>query len=133
MTDLLKDGAAWLETQRHAFAASPITYRRGALSVALSATVGRTVFEVDGGNGMVEHYEARDYLVRAQDLVLGGVVTLPERGDVLEEVAGAKTFTYEVMVPKTLSSGGVGQLEPHWRYSDPHRQTLRIHTKLVES
>jgi len=32
------------------------------------------------------------------------------------------TFIYEVMAPGN---------EPPWRYSDPYRRTLRIHTKLI--
>jgi predicted MarR family transcription regulator len=54
--------------------------------------------------------------------VLGGSPTLPERGDLIRETQGAKTFIYEVMAPGK---------EPPWRWSDVFRKVLRIHTKQV--
>ena len=118
MADLLKQGSDWLEDQRHRHLSRTVTYRRGAVSVELSATVGRTTFEIDSGTGFLERIESRDYLV------LGGQATLPERGDLIVETDGSAVFSYEVTAPGT---------EPAWRYSDPYRKTLRIHTKLVES
>lgn len=122
MADLLKDASAWLEGRRHEHLTVPVTYTRGAASVKLLATVGRTVFELRDDYGGVEKTQARDYLVRAEDLVLDGALALPERGDEVREAEGAQVFVYEVMAPGK---------EPHWRYSDPYRQTLRIHTKHV--
>ena len=46
MTDLLGQGAAWLEGMRHRHMTRPVVYQRGALAVTIQATVGRTVFEV---------------------------------------------------------------------------------------
>jgi mono/diheme cytochrome c family protein len=66
--------------------------------------------------------ESRDYLVSAEDLVLGGVVERPKAGDRIRETEGEQLLIYEVMAP-----GG----EPPWRWSDRHRRTLRIHTKYV--
>ena len=66
--------------------------------------------------------EVRDYLVATADLILDEQRVLPERGDVIEETDGVAVYRYEVM---SLGS------EPHWRYSDPYRSLLRIHTKLV--
>ncbi len=57
-------------------------------------------------------------------MVLGDAVTLPERGDRIQETHGTATFTYEVTAPGK---------EPCWRYSDPYRQTLRIHTRQIET
>ncbi|MBE3123763.1 MAG: hypothetical protein IMZ65_03080, partial [Planctomycetes bacterium] len=48
--------------------------------------------------------------------------TLPERGDRIREPQDGKTFVYEVMAPGK---------EPHYRFSDLYRRTLRIHTKQV--
>jgi len=124
VADLLQQGAAWLEAMRHKHASRPVTYQRGAESVALNATVGRSVFQVVAADGMVEQVERRDYLIRAADLVLGGAVVLPQVGDRIRETIGAKVEVYEVM--------GAGQ-EKHFRKSDPDGLTLRIHTAHVST
>lgn len=126
MADLLKQGSDWLVDQMKANASSLVTYRRGSDSVAVQATIGRTVFELDqplAEIGIAQRLESRDYLIQAADLVLAGEQTLPERGDQVEEVLAGTTLTYEVMAPRG---------EPHWRYSDDHRRLLRIHTKAVD-
>lgn len=122
MPDLLKEGSDWLEGRRKAHAASAVAYWRGELSVEVQATVGSTVFEVDTGQGAVETSESRDFLILAADLVLGGAEVLPDRGDRIKETAGESVMVYEVMAPGD---------EPPWRYSDPWRKTLRVHTKHV--
>ncbi len=122
MADLLQKGSEWLDGMRAAHASRPVAYVRGTDSVEVAATVGRTVFRLDKGCGLVERVEARDYLVLAADLVLGGRAALPKAGDRIREVEGNRAFVYEVMAP-----GG----EPCWRWSDPYRRTLRIHTKHV--
>lgn len=122
MADILERGSNWLEDQRVAHASRPVTYQRGASSVDVPASIGRTEFEIDNGVGILERSESRDFLVPAADLVLDGAQALPERGDRIRETIGTVTFLYEVMAPGK---------EPPWRYSDAYRRTLRIHTKLV--
>ncbi len=122
MADLLEQGSAFLEDQRHRHMTRTVVYRRGTDEVELSATIGRTVFEQADDRGLVSRIESRDFLVRAEDLVLAGVPALPKAGDHVREPRDGKTFVYEVMAPGT---------EPPFRYSDPHRRTLRIHTKHV--
>jgi len=125
MGDLLATGSAWLQAMRHEHAAHAVTYRRGAASVELAATVGRTEYEVDTGHGIVERYESRDYLLRAEELVLdgeNGEQTTPQTGDRIEEVIGETTVVYAVMAPAN---------EPLWAYADPARLTIRVHTKQV--
>ncbi len=122
MTDLLRVGSDWLEGRRHDYAARAVTYRRGATSVELAATVGRTEYDVDTGHGIVERYESRDYLLRTADLVLAGESTTPEAGDRIEEVIADQTVVYGVMAPAG---------EPVWAYSDPGRLTMRVHTKQI--
>ena len=80
------------------------------------------MFQVSREYGVLERIEARDYIVEATRLVLGGAVTLPRKGDRIREADGAKAYVYEVMAPGS---------EPCWRYSDLERRALRIHTKLV--
>jgi hypothetical protein len=124
MTDIIESGLGWLEDQRDIHRTDLVIYKRDAFSVGINATVGRTLFEVDKGRGILEKIESRDFLVLTQDLILDGNQTLPERGDVIRETRGTSTFVYEVMAPGK---------EPHYRYSDPYRKTLRIHSKLVDT
>ncbi len=122
MADILETGSNWLQDQRKNHATREVTYRRGVDSVSVQATVGRTVFEQDDGSGVIVRTEVRDYLIDTVDLVLAGQPALPERGDRVEEIDAGKKLTYEVMPLGT---------EPHWRYSDPYRKTLRVHTKHI--
>ena len=131
MTNILQQGADWLEDMRHRYATVEVTYVRDTESVVVQATIGRTVFEVDNGRGVLEKFESRDFLIRSEDLVLGASLVLPERGDTIRELhmtgalgapGGATVHVYEVMAPGK---------EPHYRYSDPFRKTLRVHTKQV--
>ena len=124
MTDLLKRGSAWLDEQRIAHMSRTVVYVRGVQSVEVNAAIGRTVFEVADAHGIIERIESRDFLVPAGDLVLGAEATLPQRGDRVRETAGGAVYIYEVMAPGA---------EPHYRFSDPYRRTLRIHTKHVET
>jgi hypothetical protein len=123
MADMLREASAWLEDKRHEHLTSPVTYVRGEASVELQATIGRTIFEQRDDYGVIEKTESRDFLIRTEDLVLEGANTLPERGDQLRATDGAKVYVYEVLAPGK---------EPHFRYSDPYRRTLRIHTKQVD-
>lgn len=124
MADILQRGSDWLENQRHTHATRTVTYERSMDSVSMAATIGRTIFEVDNGHGVLERIESRDFLVLATDLLLAGVPVLPQRGDRIRETQGANTYVYEVMAPGK---------EPEWRWSDPYRKTLRIHTKQIDT
>ena len=124
MIDLLQRGSDWLEDQRTKHATRVIVYQRGegGSSVEVQATIGKTEFDVDNGAGVLLRVESRDYLILTADLVLDGEQTAPKQGDLIREVVGEREYVYEVMAP-----GGA----PHFRYSDPYRKTLRIHTKLL--
>jgi hypothetical protein len=123
VTNLFRTASEWLGQQRHDFATSPVTYRRGDRSVELLATMGRTEYQQDDGYGIVIRSEARDYLVRACDLAIDGLETLPAVGDRIEELQGGTVYVYEVLP--------IGAQQQHWKYADPFRQTVRIHTKQV--
>jgi len=124
MGDVLQDGLDWLEEQRREHLSRAVTYRRGASSGDVPATVGATRFEVDDGYGLVIEQEMRDYLIATTDLMLSGEQTLPERGDEILEERDGVTYVYEVM---ELGA------EQHYRFCDPAGKTLRIHTKHVET
>jgi hypothetical protein len=123
MPDLLQTGSDWLADQLKTHAARAVVYRRGVLQVSVQATVGRTLLKLDDGYGGVRmEWTDRDYLIQAADLVLSGTRVLPERGDLIRETVGTRTYVYEVMAPGK---------EPPWRWSDVYRKLLRIHTKQV--
>jgi hypothetical protein len=124
MPDMLGQGSAWLEDQRHKHLSRSVVYQRGEESIELAATIGRTEFEQVDQSGMVNKIESRDFLVRRSDLILGGAPSLPKPGDRIRETSDEQIFIYEVMSP-------LGGNEPPFRYSDPNRHTLRIHTKHV--
>jgi len=124
MGDILEQGSAWLEEQRHKYRTLAVSYHRGSDSVTVQTTIGRTVFEVDDGMGILEKIESRDFLILASDLVLAGRPALPQRGDRIKEMSGDKVYIYEVLAPGK---------EPHYRFSDLYRKTLRIHTKQVDT
>ncbi|MCL2647570.1 MAG: hypothetical protein FWD61_11285 [Phycisphaerales bacterium] len=126
MVDLLQKGMAWLEDQRTKFMTQSVVYQRGDDSVEVPATLGTTVFNIDDGGGALLRIEARDYLIRASDLMIGETPILPKRGDRIRETSGSgveQVYVYEVVGPGD---------EPCWRWSDGYRQTLRIHTKQVD-
>jgi hypothetical protein len=120
MADLLGRASDWLESQRTRFATRLVIYQRGDQQADVAATVGKTVFDLDDGAGaVVIREESRDYLILTADLPFG----LPERGDRIGEAQGGQTFIYEVVGPGH---------EPCWRYSDPNRKTVRVHTKQTD-
>ena len=122
MSDLLKAGQKWLAEKLTKHASREITYRRGEVESTVTATIGKTMADQDTGDGLVLRMEIRDYLIDTGDLKLDGQPTLPERGDLIIENDDGKNFTYEVLP--------IGN-QRAWRYSDPFRLKLRIHTKLI--
>jgi hypothetical protein len=122
MPNLLEQGAGWLADQLKTHASTEVIYQRGADQVAVQATIGKTEFEIDDGSGVIQRFQSRDYLIQTADLMLGGAPTLPVAGDRIRETVGDQTLLYEVLAPGN---------EPHFRYSDPFRKVLRIHSKHV--
>jgi hypothetical protein len=123
-SNVLAKSSQWLEDRRSQFAASTVEYLRGSQTASVSATIGKTTFDVGDGYGVLVRSESRDFLILAADLVLAGSPILPARGDRIQETDGAATFVYEVTAPGK---------EPCWRWSDAFHKTLRIHTKEVEA
>ena len=123
MADLLEAGQQWLADQLQEHASRSVVYHRGTQSVAVQATIGRTLLKLDDGYGGVRmQWTDRDFLIPAADLVLNGSTITPQGGDRITETAGLNTSTFEVMAYGS---------EPPWRYSDPFGKLLRIHTKFI--
>lgn len=122
MADLLEQGMTFLDEKRHKHMTRTAVYQRGASSVEVPATLGATTFEQADAFGIVQKIESRDFLIRTGDLVLDGAPTLPKAGDRIRDTSGDQFFVYEVMAPGN---------EPPFRFSDPYRKALRIHTKHI--
>jgi hypothetical protein len=115
MTNLFKQGSDWLQSQRKTYLTEDIVYTRGATSLNITATLGRSEFERSESNGFAVQDEMIDFLISVADL---GELSLPEVGDVIT----ANSRTYEVnRIPG----------EGHFRYSDSYNTTFRIHTKMT--
>ncbi|MBI1371821.1 MAG: hypothetical protein GC159_03550 [Phycisphaera sp.] len=113
--NLLRRGSDWLEQMRTAHCSSPVEYRRDPEMPGLivNATYGRTEVELADEQGLTITTHVWDFLILAEELV----GPEPEPGDVI----AADGRKYEVMA--------LGQDIRGWRWSDPFRQTYRIHTK----
>ena len=75
-----------------------VTYHRGASSVSVTAVPGRSDYEVDTEYG-VERSVTRDFIIEAADLVIGGSVITPQRGDQVKQTVGSDVLVFEVMPP----------------------------------
>lgn len=114
MANMMAAGAAWMTATLAAAQPTAITYRRGDHQAEAIAVIGRTTFEATTAAGVIESWEARDYLIQAGRMPFGQ----PERGDRITEGA----VVYEVAAP-----AGV----PVFRYGDAYRTVVRVHTKYV--
>lgn len=124
MMTFIQNGQGFLNRTLAEAAGVSVTYMRpgASQSATLAAWVGRTVFRqvpAPGQPGAQVIHGERDYLIPVASLVLGGVATVPARGDRITE-AGVGTF-------ELLAPGG----EPIWRYSDQTRTVFRVHCKRV--
>lgn len=123
MTNALQTGASWLADRLHASASADVVYSRGTSATSLTATLGSQLLRVTdrNGNTKVERTD-RDFIVRAADLTLDGIQVEPQRGDHFDLTTNGVTERFEVMAP---------QGEAPWRYSDPHKLMVRIHSKYL--
>ena len=117
MGDLLRQGSQWLGAMLKQHASSPVTYRRGDTELELQATAGRTEYEIEDDYGLRVAAHVTDFLVAAADFE--PTFGEPEAGDRI--IVDAAVF-------EVMSLAGQG----HWRWSDPHRTTIRIHAKQID-
>lgn len=118
MADLMQSAATWLAGKLKNNASQSVTYMRGSqqIGTALKATYGQTIHEQDSQFGILR-WESKDFIFTAADLTLGGDVIEPQRGDKITDHLGN--------VFQVLGDNG----EPCFRYADPYRTTIRVHTK----
>ena len=119
MADMLSAGAAWLADQFAASASLTVAYKRGNNSSQFVATIGKSMFESSGQNGVTEQWESRDYIVKTEDLPYGE----PLRGDMIVEDIGGVSVFYEVAAPRGV---------PLFHYGDAFQHLVRVHTKRAD-
>jgi len=121
VTNLLSRSVAALAATVKSAAADTVLYRTGAVAVSLRAAKGKTTFEVVDQAGLLERQESVDWIVDAADLVGPTGRITPARGHTVEETdAEGTVHVYTVNAPGK---------EPPYRWLDPYRTALRIHTK----
>jgi hypothetical protein len=114
MSDIFSDGAIWLEAQRTEHLTHSVTYSRGASSLTISATSGKTAFRIVDEYGRSVLVFSKDFLLLVADLTLG-------------EPAVGDRITDSGRIFEVLSVAG----ESHFKLSDPNGLTYRIHTKEI--
>lgn len=119
MSDLLQTGAAWLANRLSDSASTLCTYHRGNSYAQLRATVGSSTFEAQNQSGVIETWQSRDFIMKASSLPFGD----PRRHDRVVQTINGVDLTYEVATPQGM---------PVFRYADPFRQMVRIHTIATE-
>lgn len=97
------------------------TYRRGDSEIPLTK-VGRgtKTFRFVDERGTAKRIETSDFLIETAQLVLGGSVIEPRIGDRITETVAGQLVTYQVV---SINK------EPCFRWSDPDRTQMRIHTQ----
>jgi hypothetical protein len=119
---MLQSGLAWLATQQAAHASVSVTYRRRSSYQLIVATLGRTEFELDSGEGYVEKVSSLDFIIKS-DALADFDPPEPMAGDLIERGMNGVVYRYEVNAPGT---------EQAWIWTDPYRSSMRLHSKLIK-
>lgn len=90
-----------------------VAYMRGGEGGMVRATIGRSAYRTTNECGAWVRVEMLDFIFRKGELNLE-----PQAGDIIV-FNGAE---YEVLAPPG---------ESIWRWSDPYKMAIRVHTKLV--
>ena len=90
MTDMLQKGQEWLASKLTQHASRQVVYRRGELGATLQATIGKSMYDQDDGEGIVTRSQVRDFLIDTQSLLQSIIGTLPRRGDTIVEIDGSR-------------------------------------------
>lgn len=123
MSDRLERGMSRMAERIKAKAPRSVIYTRGSDSVTLAVKTGSTLLRLTDEYGAVTVQRTdRDFLFTAADLILGGELTTPERGDVITEDDGIKVYTFKLLPYAN---------EPCWRWADDYRIMIRVHVKLT--
>lgn len=121
MPNVLADGLASLTADLKEFASETVTYRRGVNSVSVQAMIGSRLLRTTNNAGQTKTERTDLTLwIKAADLIISSSVVTPLAHDYVDLTIGGVIERFEVLP--------IGS-EPAWRYSDPHKTQLEIHTK----
>jgi hypothetical protein len=124
MTNLLSTGSAWLASKLKSHASQDATYYfRGGATCSLSVTVGTSEFTRGRADDIVSEARVVDFLFEAADLLLNDEQVEPRAGDIIKTTHNGSESRFEVVSP--------GGDEPAWRFSDPNRVRVRVHTREI--
>lgn len=115
MPNMIANGLAWLEGQRKAHMADDVLYLNGHGTYTVSATFGRTDYLVEDADGVQTGAVMFDFIIPGD--ALGDVK--PKPGDRIE----TGSAVYEVVAFGSDNQG--------WRWTSPHRESLRVHTQEI--
>jgi hypothetical protein len=119
VTDVIAEGAAWLQEVREQAAGVPATYWRGQTSAFGVMTRGRSSISLDSGLGIIQQVESVDWIgPEAMFADFGD----PKPGDRVVVTDGSRTWTYEVL---HIPNGSC------WRWAGDN-VARRVYTKLTK-
>ena len=76
MTDMLREGQSWLAEKLKSHASRLVVYHRDSAEAELPATIGRSIYEQDDGEGILTRSQVRDFLIDTADLLLSPIGSL---------------------------------------------------------
>ncbi len=117
-----KEAETWSNTLRNRIALVAVTLKRGVNSRVTVATPDMTLFSYLD-RGVQVRKEVRDYVFNVADYHVGTGQLEPEEGDIIIEVVGSTTFTYEVLPTNN---------EPVFKPGGAYRTGYIVHTKLID-
>lgn len=120
MPDMLATASLWLDNTLKTSVSQTVRYRRGAAYVDVLASFGITGDQEKNSPESQRVWQATDFLITAADLVLGGHVEEPQKGDKIEFL----TSTFEVL-PDEITGRCFGYCD------DSTKSMLRVHTKEI--
>ena len=126
MTDLIESVGVRLAALLFSGTPRTVTIVRGSVRTTAQARRGKTEWQSQATSGVVEVWESVDFLFRNAGYCTGGatpVQTLPQVGDVIEDMAGGAMFKYEVLPPTKSDC---------YRFIDGAHMLMRVYTKLIE-
>lgn len=120
MVDLLATGADRLRTINRTHRARTVTYTRAVTSATVTATPGRTEFEVRDRYGFATRENWRDFIINAAALTAFGT---PVRGDTITDTVNGEERVFAVAAPAG---------EQPYRDTDAYGTAYRIHVKQID-
>lgn len=88
----------------------------------LPCGLGTTTFETLSADGAIVTVRSRDFLILTELYDFGDGPVEPERGDKVIRTEDDGDHTYELL---DIAN------QPSWRWSDPYKQRIRVHTKEI--